>query len=258
MNWRERFQISSAHTQANIVCTALIMIATFAYAVIAGLQLNEMRRTNRNTEAALGNAAKSVQQASEQFQVQLHHFDASLGVTQLQLGKLDASIGQASRLAGATEKANANVLASDRPWIGGMITVSGFTPSSKPSYIFSFPNSGRRPALTERVAVTARSAESVPDFDKDLSENFAQSRAVIVPGGSFTSTRVSNIQVTQDEMNALNNKLFHFYAFGSMTYRDVRTGEIHHTRVCSVYVPLVDAPEGADRWINCPAYNDAD
>ena len=42
MSWKNRFQRSSAHTQANIVCTVLIMVATIAYSIIAGRQLTKM------------------------------------------------------------------------------------------------------------------------------------------------------------------------------------------------------------------------
>lgn len=41
-SWWHRFRSSSAHTQANIVCTVLIMLATFAYATIAYLQWRAM------------------------------------------------------------------------------------------------------------------------------------------------------------------------------------------------------------------------
>jgi hypothetical protein len=97
-NWKRSWRSASPITKATLGLTAAVAIATVAYALIAEFQLSEMRRTNRDTEAALGNAAKSSQDASEQFQVQLHHFDASLGVNQIQINKMD-------RLARATEKA---------------------------------------------------------------------------------------------------------------------------------------------------------
>ncbi len=40
--WWERFKASSAHTQANIVCTILVMLATIGYAIIAARQLVSM------------------------------------------------------------------------------------------------------------------------------------------------------------------------------------------------------------------------
>jgi hypothetical protein len=43
VNWWQRFKRSSAHTQANIACTAIIMLATIAYSVIAFFQLRAMR-----------------------------------------------------------------------------------------------------------------------------------------------------------------------------------------------------------------------
>jgi len=43
MNWWQRFKKSSAHTQANIVCTIMVMVATIAYTVIARFQLGTMK-----------------------------------------------------------------------------------------------------------------------------------------------------------------------------------------------------------------------
>jgi hypothetical protein len=43
--WLLRFRKSPAHTQTNIVCTAIIAIATVAYTCVAGLQLIAMRGT---------------------------------------------------------------------------------------------------------------------------------------------------------------------------------------------------------------------
>jgi hypothetical protein len=57
-SWWWRFKASHAHTQANIVCTALITVATIAYAIIAGFQLNAIRHTNGLTSEAV-QAAKT-------------------------------------------------------------------------------------------------------------------------------------------------------------------------------------------------------
>jgi hypothetical protein len=65
-NWVLRFRKSPAHTQANIVCAAVIMVATVIYAGVPIFQLlamrgtlSEMKRTSeQNTEqmwSAIGN-----------------------------------------------------------------------------------------------------------------------------------------------------------------------------------------------------------
>ena len=61
-SWWHRFKRSDAHTQANIVCTILVMFATISYAIIAGCQLGAMRAanvTNGVSATAASNAAKT-------------------------------------------------------------------------------------------------------------------------------------------------------------------------------------------------------
>jgi hypothetical protein len=43
MNWWQRFKRSSAHTQANIVCTFVVMLATLIYAGVSVKQMFVMR-----------------------------------------------------------------------------------------------------------------------------------------------------------------------------------------------------------------------
>ena len=76
MNWFKRFKKSTAYTQANIVCTVIIAIATVTYTIIAHYQLRAMNNQ-------LGAMKRSSEESSKQFQVQLQHFDAGLGRTEL-------------------------------------------------------------------------------------------------------------------------------------------------------------------------------
>lgn len=53
LNWWQRFNRSSAHTQANIVCSFIVMLATIAYVIVAAYQLHEIKRTNDLTNQAM-------------------------------------------------------------------------------------------------------------------------------------------------------------------------------------------------------------
>lgn len=53
LNWWQRFRRSSAHTQANIVCSFIVMFATIAYVIVATCQLHEIKRTNDLTHQAM-------------------------------------------------------------------------------------------------------------------------------------------------------------------------------------------------------------
>src|ERR1039457_4063835 len=65
-SWLLRFRKSPAHTQANIVCTALIMIATFAYATVAEIQLILINRQIAIRQGTLNEATRSGQQSTWQ------------------------------------------------------------------------------------------------------------------------------------------------------------------------------------------------
>jgi hypothetical protein len=84
---RKRFKNSwksaSPITKGSFIMTLFIAAATIAYAIVAWRQLDKMSETNRITQAALERANQNSSDASNQFQAQIHHFDASLGQTQM-------------------------------------------------------------------------------------------------------------------------------------------------------------------------------
>ena len=65
-SWWRRFQSSHAHTQANIICTAVIMLATIAYVTIAGFQLESMNKQNAITDSTLAEMKRSGEQSTHQ------------------------------------------------------------------------------------------------------------------------------------------------------------------------------------------------
>jgi hypothetical protein len=97
MSWWERFKRSSAHTQANIVCTILVMVATIAYAITAYLQLRAF-----NTQVT-EMRAESVE-SSRQFQVQLGHFDAGLGRSDVLAERAGEQAAASQQMADAARK----------------------------------------------------------------------------------------------------------------------------------------------------------
>jgi len=62
MNWWQRFKRSSAHTQANIVCSFIVMLATIVYVTVSARQLLVMRDQ-------LGQMKISVAQNGNQFKL---------------------------------------------------------------------------------------------------------------------------------------------------------------------------------------------
>ncbi|MBB5056906.1 hypothetical protein HDF16_001591 [Granulicella aggregans] len=80
-SWKRSWRSTSPITKATLLLTAGVAFATIAYAFIAAYQLGEMRHTNDLTREALKKADQNSVESSDQFQVQIHHYDDALGQT---------------------------------------------------------------------------------------------------------------------------------------------------------------------------------
>jgi hypothetical protein len=100
--WKKSWRSASPITKGTFILTASVAIATVAYAFIAVFQLREMRHSNQLTQSALEKADRSSLESSKQFQVQLRHFDASLGQTQILAGQAVTQATQTAKLAADT------------------------------------------------------------------------------------------------------------------------------------------------------------
>lgn len=69
MNWWRRFNRSSAHTQANIVCTVIIAVATVAYSIIAARQLGNMDEQLPELKKSAQAAKVAAETASSQYRL---------------------------------------------------------------------------------------------------------------------------------------------------------------------------------------------
>ena len=163
MNWWQRFKRSSAHTQANIVCTVFIMLATIAYTVIAARQLifinrqigimqdtlNEQRRSGEQSTAQMWSAIGNINWMARSA-------DWSQKVTK---ASAEASDRQSNKALNASID---NFHQDQRAWVG----FSGFSPqvlsgpinetlpNFPPAYqtfVADLFNSGRTPAREVEV-----------------------------------------------------------------------------------------------------------
>ena len=183
--------------------------------------------------------------------------DKLLGLYQQQLNKLDASIQQASRLAAATETANSNVLAADRPWFGASFAQQDVIEAGKiPSATIIFMNSGKRPA---RVTFSGAAVHWFDKFPRDPPYPAMSliSTELVVPGAGVTQKfNLAKQPLSQTEVDAVNTgKPARWFLYAKIEYVDVRTGENHHTHVCWVYTG--NDPALAKGFYNCGEYQDA-
>lgn len=124
-SWLRRFRASSAHNQANIVFSALIMIATISYSVIAGVQLHIMRKASEDSatqtqhliDAANINAtaAKQIAAASKRNAEAAEKFSVSAGSINTRMGEAVGKLqAQASHTEDLADNAMKQVMATNR------------------------------------------------------------------------------------------------------------------------------------------------
>jgi hypothetical protein len=134
--WSQRFKASSAHMQASIVFSAVIMVATIAYSIIAGIQLHVMRKASEDnatqTEKLIkaaninDDAARQIASASDRNAKAAEDFAKAADNINTQMinavGKLNLQANQTLAQAKATNKL-ANTAkqiydAANRPYVG--------------------------------------------------------------------------------------------------------------------------------------------
>jgi len=246
--------IFSSSSAWNAVASIVIAVATVVYVVYAHRQwvamsgqLSEMHDSTASAKTAaadtLGEMQRSSAASDQQFQTQLK--------------KLDSSIKEAQRLAKATEDANANVVNSDRPWMGGVIDIQNFTAGNSAKISWAFSNSGKRPAVIDEAAGTDFVFPVFPiDPDPRYGNISGASKAITVPGNMVNKQYTSAIKLNTSIMSSINSGGVKYFVIAKVNYRDIQTNTKYWTHVCKFYEP--PSKNGDDGvWQNCTDYNDA-
>jgi hypothetical protein len=247
--------------------------------VIAGFQLSAIKQQISIMDGALTETKRSGEQSTEQMWRAIDgiHWmaqsmdwsqkstklamDNEVGKLNLQANALRESANQTSRLATATETANAHSIEFDRPWIGITILPQDFPNGKPPTFNIQVINSGRRPAL---VTLDASGTQALPTFPvgspfpaNDPRIAVSPSTELLVPGAHSESViNVSPAAVDADHLAAYDSGALSFFAFVDVEYEDVVTRTKHWTHHCIRYFPAVlDTKAG---FYNCTVYNDVD
>jgi hypothetical protein len=165
--WWRRFKASDAHTQANIVCTALIMVATIAYAIIAGLQLGAIKGQLSQMSKQLPELQKSASAAMDSAYVAC----LSARATQATFLQVQRSAGDSHAATAATiEQAKASI-ESERALLSFIPRIP--TPNDFFNNTFRIPyiikNDGKSPATSldfRAQAVWLSGTDSLPASGK--------------------------------------------------------------------------------------------
>ena len=234
-SWWRRFQNSHAHTQANIVCTFIIMLATIAYAIIAGRQLIAMKQQIAIMSGTLAEAKRSGEQSTSQMWSAIGNVNwmaRSMDWSQKEAQQsLESSEQQSKTVLDATV---ANFRQEQRAWVGlGHYEIVNF--DNKRAFNLTLPwvNSGKTPAIRTKVAVAFSFRPSQmtgpPAGHKYIFEN----AVAIAPQGTFSANIVNSV-VTK-HFDTIANGTVWMHVYGQFRYCDVNSGRIHTTSFCLYY-----------------------
>jgi hypothetical protein len=264
MNIFQRWKQTSIANKSLVVSSFLMAFGTIFYAGAASVQVWIMHRTAKDSSAQTAKLIQTSQDqacAAKSFAASATNINAGIGTAvgklNLQATQLEASVRQAARLAKATEEANANVINSDRPWMGAMFGVNGFASGATPTFTVVFTNSGRRPAkvtLTE-VASVLRDYGNNPVYPP---YDITPSISVAVPGQPLTTTwKEKDVAMTPigDALLKLLAEGAPFRIYANVEYTDIRTDTKYWTHACWRYTP--NQSPNAIGFSNCAEYNDA-
>jgi hypothetical protein len=234
-------------------------IALIIAAIVAVGTIGQWITTSCNNASTSAQTEKLIK-ASHDFAVSAESInggiDRAVSKLNLQAGALNNSVQQASRLADDTEAANQNVVEADRPWMGAYINVTNFSVGKKPNITANFLNSGKRPARLDLSAITEEAREMFPkNPDAEYIFDTTPSRSVIVPGQTSTMSQTL-AEVTQANLDSLNDGKFTYFIFAKVEYRDLRTSQRHWTHICMRYMPKMKS-DTDNGFRNCEEYNDA-
>jgi hypothetical protein len=232
--WRE-------NTKLGLEIGGLLIL--LIYTLFSALQWAQIRWTNRLTREALNDNGQSLQ--------------ATLGKMQGQIDAMNASVQQGSRLAKATEEANANVVDADRPWMGMGLDVSPLEVGKNPVAHMLIVNSGKRPA---QVDIANLQADFFPNgFPKNPPYFFTpttRSRNFIVPGSSLGLTmNLFQSNLIASDLDLLNSGKTVLYVYAKVDYRDIKDRSSHFTHGCWRYLPKTVVRDAG--FVTCAEYNEA-
>jgi hypothetical protein len=231
------------------VSLALAIIGIFVLCIYWG-QLDTMQRTLKEIEKGSGDTHELAVAAGKQADAAKAQADN----TAKQVRELDASVRQASRLAKATETANANVLNADRPWIGASLTVDGFETNKAPKVTLTFTNSGKRPA---KVTLIQYRWTMYSEFPKNVTyppSGPEESTSIILPN-THPSVNFTMETVTDPVMQIIKSGAATMYVHADIEYDDLLTGQHHWTHACWQYTHFDKGVSSG--FYACHEYNEA-
>jgi hypothetical protein len=228
----------------NFIGQLVLAIVGIIAVVVYGKQLKEMRHTNDLTRAALEAANQNSLESSKQFQVQLGHFDASMGRTELlaihagEQAKAGQDAANAARSAADTAKEALHV--SQRAYLVLGIPMIHTT---IPRMTIPIDNIGH--IVTGKVTIISQGAVLTgvsTTTNNAMNNGWGEINMTIAPGSGKDSV---NIPLFTLDANRVNNGTQFIFAAGTISYNDGFPGTpIQVVKFCWRSMAVVSATPG--------------
>ncbi len=249
-SWLLRFRKSPAHTQANIVCTAIIALATVIYTCVAGFQLvvmrgtlSEMKRSGKQSTDQMWSAISNVNwmARSADWAQKVTQKQASDTVSEMQKQTV-AQQNTLTQARKASVASNQAFIATQRAYISPSVSFSFVPTATDPNRLESlmvipvWTNSGDTPTreFISHGSDEWRSSDLPVDFKfPDRWSGNAphiNTRAVIGPKASATSYITT---ITLPVLELIADGKMRLFAYGWAKYKDIFPGTKQHiSRYC--------------------------
>lgn len=249
MSWWKRFKKSTAYTQANTICTIIIMLATLAYAGIAGCQLNAMKGQLTEIRGQLPELQKSAAAA------------ASAATTAENTFKLDKnSLIQSTAEQEAIQRA---YISFQNYRVDTAHTAPQFAREPVIMVSAELLNSGNTPSIGIAQFFTVGPRKGAPSGSQFIGKPIIDTR----PTGPRTMDYLGGLPIPeswwglnlQDPLASHTPKGKEFFLWGWMAYKDVfPDSKVHVTEFCQEVLNVKFNPPSVPlqfHTIDCPLHN---
>jgi hypothetical protein len=163
------------------------------------------------------------------------------------------------RVGAATQSLAATALEADSPHLGPRVETSGRFLQGQPlSVTLTITNTGKRPAYILQFIGTSHVYDDFPaqpEFLQNEEYNLKKGRiqpsqSVLVQGSTTSVTWTASL-LTPEAVDRIKARETLLYVYGSVTYSDAATKQIHTDHICYFYSP------NQDTFNFCPFYNSA-
>ena len=275
---KQKWMVMSLPNKLTAIFTALLFVATSAYAIFSGYQLrvlqrqlDEMKGSSKQADRLITEASKQADSAkaqAQQAEAQTKKMGESLDKTDRLIRATGDLAKEAKRSADAAHDAvgiakqslvlsERSIEIQERPWVGIATLEINTAPleNGEPmTGTLTFSNSGKSPAFDVELS-SACSYDNQPIIHQSFALLTVSSKSTLMPGTAKGTTDWScNLHLNPAMYALVRQGIKKVYVFGQILYKDAigPTGHIHVTHFCGFWAP----PKNA--FSDCPAYNSSD